>query len=297
MEDIASSSFSSRRTLSIIYFLVLSCRPWSQVGAFSRHYNEPLRNNSHSIGHNNYSVERIAASRRIENATSIGSFVSAHAGTSTHLNLYKENRGHPESRVYSSVTVDSAPLEKTKTRKSHRIKKVFNTVSSVFGSVIAPPPPTTVIPKAGTTTIQILPTTDDEAQAHDITFVDISWLKPHEEFVSEERVHALHEATLEWDAYKLPLLVDKASGAILDGHHRYHVGRRLGLSRLPVILVDYLNDDSINVDVWPECGLDCLSKEEVIEMSLSDNVFPPKTSKHDFVSSFESINVPLGKLR
>ena len=129
-----------------------------------------------------------------------------------------------------------------------------------------------------------------------ITLVDINWLKAHEEIVSEDRVHKLKEAILGWNSYRMPLLVDARSGAILDGHHRYAVGRVMGLSKLPVILVDYLNDDTISVDVWPECGIDCLSKEDVIEMSLSDEVFPPKTSKHDFVSSLETINVPLSKL-
>ena len=70
----------------------------------------------------------------------------------------------------------------------------------------------------------------------------------------------------------------------------------MGLSRLPAILVDYLNDETISVDVWPDCGRDCLSKEDVIEMSLSKDVFPPKPSKHDFVSSFTPVHVPLSKL-
>lgn len=129
----------------------------------------------------------------------------------------------------------------------------------------------------------------------EVTLVDIGWLKTHEEVIVD-RVKNLKEAIKEWNEYRMPLLVDSQSGAILDGHHRYHVGRQLGLSRLPVVLVDYLDDDSIDVDVWPECGLDCLSKEDVIEMSLSKNVFPPKTSKHGFVNEMSPINIPLAQL-
>ncbi len=128
-----------------------------------------------------------------------------------------------------------------------------------------------------------------------VSLVDINWLKTHEEVLSD-RVVNLKNAIEEWDEYRMPLLVDRKSGAILDGHHRYHVGRMLGLSRLPVVLVDYLEDDTIDVDVWPECGLDCLSKEDVIQMSLSDKVYPPKTSKHGFVADMEPINIPLWKL-
>jgi hypothetical protein len=128
-----------------------------------------------------------------------------------------------------------------------------------------------------------------------VELVDINWLKTHEE-VLIDRVGNLKQAIQEWNEYRMPLLVDCNTGAILDGHHRYHVGRELGLSRLPVVLVDYLEDDTIDVDVWPECGIDCLCKEEVIQMSLSDEVFPPKTSRHDFVSEMSPISIPLSKL-
>lgn len=129
-----------------------------------------------------------------------------------------------------------------------------------------------------------------------ITLVDTNWLKEHERIVSAERVEQLHDAIVGWDAYRLPLLVDSRSGAILDGHHRYAVGLRLGLARLPVVLVDYLHDDSVTVAAWPGCGYDGLTKEDVIAMSLSDAVYPPKTSKHDFLDSV-CINVPLDELK
>lgn len=128
-----------------------------------------------------------------------------------------------------------------------------------------------------------------------VSLVDINWLKTHEEVVYE-RVTSLKNAIKNWNEYRMPLLVDRRSGAILDGHHRYHVGRQLCLKRLPVVFVDYLEDDSIDVDVWPECGLDCLSKEDVINMSLSDDVYPPKTSKHGFVAQMNPINIPLSHL-
>jgi len=139
----------------------------------------------------------------------------------------------------------------------------------------------------------IIPFHRDDTQV--VTLVDIEWLKTHEEVIVD-RVKHLKEAIKEWNEYRMPLLVDCKSGAILDGHHRYHVGRQLGLSRLPVVLVDYLDDDSIDVDVWPECGLDCLSKQDVIEMSLSNEVYPPKTSKHGFVNDMAPINIPLAHL-
>lgn len=140
-------------------------------------------------------------------------------------------------------------------------------------------------------------TRNDTRSRTQIHLVDISWLKAHEAVVSDERVSNLADAIRDWDEYKLPLLVDIRTGAILDGHHRYAVGRQLGLSRLPAVLVDYLHDDSITVNVWPGCGIDHITKKDVVQMSLSDTVFPPKTSRHEFVSSLSPISIPLINLR
>ncbi|KAG7401518.1 hypothetical protein PHYBOEH_000576 [Phytophthora boehmeriae] len=134
-------------------------------------------------------------------------------------------------------------------------------------------------------------------QKAEVQLVDVQWLKPHEQIVSWERVHGLRKATLSWDAYTEPLLVDIKTGAILDGHHRYNVALMLRLKQVPAVLVDYLGDDTIQVDVWPGCGRSQLTKEEVIAMSLSPDVFPPKTSRHRFTESLPPISIPLSVLR
>ncbi|KAG7379622.1 hypothetical protein PHYPSEUDO_008349 [Phytophthora pseudosyringae] len=134
-------------------------------------------------------------------------------------------------------------------------------------------------------------------QKAEVQLVDVNWLKPHEQIVSWERVNGLRKATLSWDAYTEPLLVDIKTGAILDGHHRYNVALQLRLKQVPAVLVDYLGDNSIHVDVWPGCGRSHLTKEEVIAMSLSPDVFPPKTSRHRFTESLPPISIPLSVLR
>ena len=130
----------------------------------------------------------------------------------------------------------------------------------------------------------------------DVELAPILWLKPHEE-VKPRNVDTLHEMTLRWSAYTKPLLVDRETGTILAGHHRYQVGLRIGLSRLPVIKVDYMDDDGIELDIWPGSGLQSLTKREVIDMALSENVFPPKTSRHRFSDHLPPIAIPLDLLR
>jgi hypothetical protein len=129
-----------------------------------------------------------------------------------------------------------------------------------------------------------------------IHLVKIEWLKCHEDVVSEEKILSLLAATRKWDAYLEPLLVDLRSGAILDGHHRYTVGLRLKLKQLPVVLVDYLADTSITVEIWPGSKLSPMSKQDVIHMALSPHVFPPKSTKHRYTTPLGFIHVPLSTL-
>ena len=126
----------------------------------------------------------------------------------------------------------------------------------------------------------------------DVQLVPVEWLKPHEEIKPRNRDKLL-EMTKRWGGYTKPLIVDRVTGAILDGHHRYSIALELNLAQLPVIAVDYLLDETIEVDVWPSAGVDSLTKEEVIAMSLSGEVFPPKTSRHRIADHLPPILVPL----
>lgn len=126
----------------------------------------------------------------------------------------------------------------------------------------------------------------------DVQLVPVEWLKPHEEIKPRNRDKLL-EMTKRWGGYTKPLIVDKLTGAILDGHHRYSIAEKLNLAQIPVIAVDYLTDESIEVDVWPSAAIEGLTKEQVIEMSLSNNVFPPKTSRHRIADHLPPIHVPL----
>lgn len=120
-------------------------------------------------------------------------------------------------------------------------------------------------------------------------------LRPHEETISK-KVDELERMTHRWKAYVLPLVIDGNSGVILDGHHRHQVALRLGLKCLPCVQVDYVGDDSVELGVWPNCGRDSLTKEEVIEAGLGDGLFPPKTSRHRLSDHLPPISVPLTRL-
>ena len=126
----------------------------------------------------------------------------------------------------------------------------------------------------------------------DVSLVDLDWLKPHEEIKIKNRDKLL-EMTKKWGGFTKPLLVDSQTGSILDGHHRHSVAVCLNLKRVPAILIDYLSNDEISVDVWPGSGRETITKQQVIDMSLSGDLYPPKTSKHTISNHMPPIHVLL----
>ena len=129
-----------------------------------------------------------------------------------------------------------------------------------------------------------------------VELVPVETLLPHEK-VEEHRVDNLEKMTLRWRAYTKPLLVDRKTGTILDGHHRTKVAVRMELQCLPCVLVDSLEDDGISGSVWPNSGRESIQKEEVIEAALSGNLFEPKTSRHMLSDHLPPISVPLARLQ
>ena len=120
-------------------------------------------------------------------------------------------------------------------------------------------------------------------------------LKPHEQVI-QKKVDQLERMTIRWDAYTKPLLVDGATGTILDGHHRYEIARRLDLQCLPCVVVEYLDDDSITLLLWPNSDREGISKDDVIQAGLSGDLMPPKTSRHLLSDDLPPISVPLSRL-
>ena len=82
----------------------------------------------------------------------------------------------------------------------------------------------------------------------------------------------------------------------VHGHHRYAVAQRLELARIPVVCIDYLEDDSVELELWPASDLESITKQEVIDMALSSNLYPPKTTRHRISDHLPPIHVSLERL-
>ena len=132
-------------------------------------------------------------------------------------------------------------------------------------------------------------------RAVEVQLVPLEVLRPHEQTILK-KVNQLERMTIRWNAYTKPLLVDRETGTILDGHHRYEIAKRFDLQCLPCVLVDYILDDSISVILWPGSDQKEVSKEDVLEAASSGNLFPPKTSRHLLSDDLPPISVPLSRL-
>jgi hypothetical protein len=128
-----------------------------------------------------------------------------------------------------------------------------------------------------------------------VILIEIGSLRGHEEVIPDN-LEKRSSKLLAMGFYK-PIIVDRDSLVILDGHHKWTAARLLGLDRVPVLMVDYLLDESVNVGVWPGCGRESITKDEVLEMGASEGVFPPKTSRHVFPFRIPTIRIPLEELK
>ncbi len=128
-----------------------------------------------------------------------------------------------------------------------------------------------------------------------VDLIPLDILRPHE-LTIPKKVDELEKMTNRWKAYVLPLVVDMNTGVILDGHHRHQVALRLGLKCLPCVQVDYRGDDSVELDVWPNCGRESITKEDVVQAGLQGELFQPKTSRHRLSDHLPPISVPLTRL-
>ena len=128
-----------------------------------------------------------------------------------------------------------------------------------------------------------------------VELVDLSLLRPHEETYNW-RVEEMFTKIQSNGFFHKPLLVDSVTKTILDGHHRYEASLRLGLNRVPAILIDYENDHRIEVGAWPPAPLNSVTKELVIETSMQNRLMKPKSSKHTTKFEIPRLRIPLTEL-
>lgn len=125
------------------------------------------------------------------------------------------------------------------------------------------------------------------------TIIQNNLLKQHE-MIEESHLKNLFNQIKKDDFISDPIIVDKNTMIILDGHHRYNAIKRMDLRSSPVYLVDY-KSEKIKVTSWKK-GKNNITKELVINAGLSGNLLKPKTSRHIINEKPKGLKTPLSKL-
>ena len=99
----------------------------------------------------------------------------------------------------------------------------------------------------------------------------------HIEGHSLKRVEWLRNKIESDGFWTVPLKIDDKHQLVMDGQHRMEVALKLGLSCVPCIIYDYHD-----VKVWSLRDNYIVDVENIISRSLTGNIYPYKTAKHEF---------------
>jgi L-serine kinase (ADP) len=112
---------------------------------------------------------------------------------------------------------------------------------------------------------------EEELKKANVKMVDIERLKGHEQ-TREERLHELKKNIMDYGLDQ-PIVVDEKTNVIIDGHHRTEIFKKLNLTHMPVLYVDYFDKSLVISD-------DNITKEQVIAKAALGLLYPSKTTKH-----------------
>ncbi|HEV2316208.1 MAG TPA: ParB N-terminal domain-containing protein [Thermoplasmata archaeon] len=122
--------------------------------------------------------------------------------------------------------------------------------------------------------------------------VPIGSLHIHER-VDPDKVEELRREIERTGTVEDPIWVERGSGVILNGHHRFEALQKLGATRVPAWIIDY-DDPAVHLDRWNP-GPD-LTKSEVRDRAREGRPFPPKTTRHTLEFELPAHPTPLSEL-
>lgn len=88
-----------------------------------------------------------------------------------------------------------------------------------------------------------------------------------------------------------PIVLERASLAVMDGHHRLAAARHLSLPRVPCVLLDYSQ-----VDVRPRRPNYSVDGEQIVARARARMLYPPKTTRHVFPQPLPRCRIPIASL-
>ncbi|TMN38142.1 hypothetical protein CWB89_10930 [Pseudoalteromonas piscicida] len=126
----------------------------------------------------------------------------------------------------------------------------------------------------------------------EVKLIEVANILPHEE-VDQAHVTMLEKKIVLDKIWTTPVVIDKNTQVLMDGHHRFEVAKRLRLAKLPCVVMCYERDE---IQISCRTSGDSLCYHTVIAAAKSANKFPIKTTRHIFKHSLPVGAFPLSSL-
>lgn len=123
-----------------------------------------------------------------------------------------------------------------------------------------------------------------------IHFVRLDQIRPNEQHYPEHALFLAHTILRE-QLWRVPVALERHSLAVMDGHHRLEAARRLKLAFVPCLLLDYAQ-----VEVSATRQGYVVTPQEILRRATSGELYPPKTTRHNFPAPLPSCNISLSLL-
>jgi len=123
--------------------------------------------------------------------------------------------------------------------------------------------------------------------------VELNKLKPHEE-IDPINLDLVTSKIMDDGFWFIPIIVDKGTGIIMDGHHRYNFALQSGFSVIPCYQLSY-SSEKVKVFDWRSGAP--FPNERIIEKVNAGLIFPPKTTRHVFDMVFDTVQIEIERLK
>ena len=107
------------------------------------------------------------------------------------------------------------------------------------------------------------------------------------------RVSSLLEKIRAQAVWTDPIIIEKHTGLIMDGHHRLNAGKRLSLKYVPCIKLEYV-DERVELGFWRDNFK--LQVKDILALKTSGKVLPYKTTRHTFSPAIGRCDIPISLL-
>jgi histidinol-phosphate/aromatic aminotransferase/cobyric acid decarboxylase-like protein len=114
----------------------------------------------------------------------------------------------------------------------------------------------------------------DQNIIYGLISINSSYLLQHEEYISDRKTN-LQTYLNNNDYFILPsIIVCSKTLTIIDGHHRFEIYKDKNITEIPVLLINYDNENILTHDINP------IDKSIVIQSAINKDYLSPKSTKH-----------------